>query len=157
MKQQYETIINYNEIAEIELSYKPGIKLSKARQVAGSKDAYQIFKSLWDRDKLSFVEQFCVLLLNRANAVLGFYKVSTGGITATIADPRLIFAAALKSNATNIILCHNHPSGNLQPSGPDKDLTARIKSAGSFLEIKMLDHIIITGEGYLSFADRGIL
>lgn len=157
MKQQYEGIINYKEIAEIELSYRPGIKLSKTQQIKGAKDAYQILKTFWDMDKLEFVEQFCVLLINRANRMVGFYKVATGGITATIADPRLIFAAALKSNATSIILAHNHPSGNLKPSDPDKDITAKIKTAGDFLDIKVLDHIIITGEGYVSFAEKGIL
>ena len=103
------------------------------------------------------MEQFKVLLLNRANKVLGIFEVSSGGSTGTVADPKLIFAAAIKANACGIILAHNHPSGNLQPSQADIDLTKRMKEGGRLLEIQVLDHIIVTTEGYYSFADEGIL
>ncbi len=83
--------------------------------------------------------------------------MSTGRVSWTVADPRLIFIAALKSNACNIILSHNHPSGNLQPSKADEELTNKIKQCGILLEIKVLDHIIITSEGYFSFADEGYI
>jgi DNA repair protein RadC len=89
--------------------------------------------------------------------VLGIYEVSTGGITGTVADPRLIFAAALKANACAMIISHNHPSGNLKPSRQDEELTAKLKQAGQFLDIKVLDHLIITTETYFSFADEEIL
>ena len=95
--------------------------------------------------------------LNRANAVLACFQVSTGGITGTVADPRLIFTAALKVNAVSLILAHNHPSGNLFPSTADQELTIKIKEAGKFLEIKLLDHIILSSDGYCSFADEGLL
>ncbi len=98
-----------------------------------------------------------VLLLNRANKVLGVYEVSTGGISGTVADPRLIFVAALKANACSLIISHNHPSGNLKPSRHDEELTAKIKQAGEFLDIKLLDHLIVTPEAYYSFGDEGIL
>ncbi|MBL7870526.1 MAG: JAB domain-containing protein, partial [Cyclobacteriaceae bacterium] len=98
-----------------------------------------------------------VMLTNRANKVLGIFEVSTGGISGTVADPKLIFAAAIKAAASGIILSHNHPSGNLQPSQADIDLTRKIKEAGRFLEIQLLDHIIITTEGYYSFADEGLI
>lgn len=89
--------------------------------------------------------------------MLGIYEVSSGGITGTVADPKLIFVAALKASACGIIISHNHPSGNLKPSRPDEDLTAKIKQAGKFLDIQVLDHVIVTSEGYYSFADEGVL
>ncbi|MBD0333245.1 MAG: JAB domain-containing protein, partial [Chitinophagaceae bacterium] len=89
--------------------------------------------------------------------VLCLFNVSSGGITGTVADPRLIYTAALKVNAVSLILCHNHPSGSLKPSRADEELTQKIKSAGAFLDIKVLDHLIISSEGYYSFADEGLL
>ena len=115
-----------------------------------------LFRS-WDDEKLEFVEQFKVLLLNRANRVLGVYEVSTGGVSGTVADPKLVFAAAIKSSASAIILAHNHPSGQLKPSDADLKLTQKLKEGGKFLEITVLDHIIVTSEGYYSFADEGVL
>ncbi len=102
------------------------------------------------------VEQFKVLFLNQANKVLGIYEVSTGGITGTVADPRVIFAAALKANCCAIIISHNHPSGNLKPSRQDEELTQKIKQGGQLLDIKLLDHIILTAEEYFSFGDEGL-
>ncbi len=102
-------------------------------------------------------EEFKVMLLNRGNKVIGIYEASTGGITGTVADPRLILAAAIKSLSVSIILCHNHPSGNLKPSRADEELTQKIKVAASYHDIKVIDHIIITSEGHYSFADEGVL
>ena len=143
--------------SEIELIYKSKVKASERPHISSSKDAYQILLQVWDEEKIDLVEQFKVLFLNRANKVLAVYSVSTGGITGTVADPRLIFTAALKANAVSLVLSHNHPSGNLKPSRADEELTSKIKNAGSFLDIKVLDHIIISSEGYLSFADEGLL
>lgn len=121
-------------------------------------DAYNLFKQNWDENKIEFIEQFKVLFLNRANKVLGIFELSTGGITGTVADPKLVFTAALKMNACNIILCHNHPSGNVKPSMADENLTKKIKEAGKYLDLPVIDHIIISGEdGYYSFADEGLL
>ena len=145
------------EVAEIELVYKTKVKASARLQITSSKSAYEILLNVWDDNKIEFVEQFKVLLLNRANKVLDIYEVSTGGITGTVADPRLIFAAALKANACAMIISHNHPSGNLKPSRQDEELTAKLKQAGQFLDIKVLDHLIITTETYYSFEDEGIL
>lgn len=97
------------------------------------------------------------MLLNRANKVLGIYEVSTGGISGTVADIRPIFAAAIKCNASSIILAHNHPSSNTKPSEADIQLTRRIKEAGKLPEVKVIDHIIVTVENYFSFADEGEL
>lgn len=102
-------------------------------------------------------EVFAVLFLNRANRVNHFEIISQGGITGTVADPRIIFKKALQEEAVSIILCHNHPSGNLKPSRADQDMTHKIKEASQFLDIKLLDHIIVSNEGYYSFADEGDL
>lgn len=143
----------WNKVAEVELIYKSKVKASERPQITSSKDAYIIFRQCWDENKIEFVEQFKVIFLNRANKVLGIYEVSSGGISGTVADPRLIFAAALKTNCSGIIISHNHPSGNVKPSRQDEELTKKIKHAGEFLDIKLFDHVIVTSEGYYSFAD----
>lgn len=102
-------------------------------------------------------EVFAVLFLNRANKINHFEIVSEGGITGTVADPRIILRKALEEDAVNIILCHNHPSGSLKPSRADEQLTTKIKEAARFFDITVIDHIIVSGEGYYSFADEGLL
>ena len=102
-------------------------------------------------------EVFAVVFLNRANKINHFEIVSQGGITGTVADPRIILKKALDEEAVGIILCHNHPSGSLKPSKADEDLTLKIKQAAQFFDIKVLDHIIVSEEGYYSFADDGII
>jgi DNA repair protein RadC len=144
-------------VAEVELVYKSKVKPSERPLVSSSDKCYQLLLQTWDENKIDFVEQFKVLLLNRCNRVLGIYELSTGGITGTVADVRLIMTAALKANAVSIILSHNHPSGNLKPSRADEELTKKIKTAGFYLDIKVLDHVIVTSEGYYSFADEGVL
>ena len=109
------------------------------------------------RLKDSPIEKFAVLFLNRANKVNHFQVVSEGGITGTVADPRHILKTALEHNAVNLILCHNHPSGSLRPSRADEELTLKIKEAARLLDITVLDHIIVSEEGYYSFADEGLL
>lgn len=144
-------------VAEIELVYKSKVKPSERPLVNSSSKCYQLLLQTWDENKIDFVEQFKVLLLNRCNRVLGILELSQGGITGTVADVRLVMTAALKANAVAIILTHNHPSGNLKPSRPDEELTQKIKQAGMFLDIQVLDHVIVTSEGYYSFADEGVL
>jgi DNA repair protein RadC len=102
-------------------------------------------------------EVFAVIFLNRANKVNHFEIVSAGGITGTVADPRVILKKALEENAVSIILCHNHPSGSLKPSRADEELTTKIKEAAKYFDIKVIDHIIVSEDGYYSFADEGIL
>ena len=102
-------------------------------------------------------EVFAVIFLNRANKINHFEVISRGGITGTVADPRVILKKALEEDATSIVLCHNHPSGNLQPSLADEELTKKIKEAASYMDIKVIDHIIVSEDGYYSFADEGIL
>jgi DNA repair protein RadC len=147
----------WTKVAEVELVYKTTVKASERPQIKSSSETYEILREVWDKSKLEFQEEFKVLLLNRANKVLGLYALSIGGLTGTMADPRLVMAAAVKSLSVAIILCHNHPSGNLKPSKADEELTQKIKAAACLLDIKVLDHIIITSEGYYSFADEGLL
>jgi DNA repair protein RadC len=144
-------------VAEVQLVYRSKVKPSERPQITSSLDAYNIIKVLWEEDKMDLVEQFKVLFLNRANKVLCLYNLSSGGITGTVADPRLIYSAALKVNAVSLILCHNHPSGSLKPSDADKELTCKIKNAGSYFDMKVFDHLIITSETYFSFNDEGLL
>ena len=125
-------------------------------KISGSREAYEILIANWDSSKIEFVEQFKVLLTNRANKALGIVEVSSGGVSGTVADPKIIFAAAIKSNASGMILAHNHPSGNLTPSQSDLDLTKKIREGGKALEIQVLDHLIVTVEGYFSFADSAL-
>ena len=102
-------------------------------------------------------EVFAVVFLNQSHKIKHFEIVSQGGITATVADPRIILKKALAQDATSIVLCHNHPSGNLQPSRADEELTRKIKEAAAYIDIKVIDHIIVSEEGYYSFADEGKL
>ncbi|TMI66087.1 MAG: JAB domain-containing protein [Bacteroidetes bacterium] len=102
-------------------------------------------------------EVFAVLFLNRANKINHFEIISEGGITGTVADPRIILKKALEEDAVNIVLAHNHPSGSLKPSRADEELTHKIKEAAKYFDIKVLDHIIISDLGYYSFADEGLL
>ncbi len=102
-------------------------------------------------------EVFAVVFLNRANKILSFQIISTGGLTGTVADPRVILKKALEAEATSIVLSHNHPSGSLKPSRADEELTEKIRQAAVFLDIRVLDHIIVSDEGYFSFADEGLI
>lgn len=145
------------QVAEVELVYKTKVKPSQRPKITTSVDAYEILQKIWNRDKIELVEEFKVLLLNRSNKVLGVLDASSGGITGTVADPRIILTAAIKANAVGIVLSHNHPSGSLKPSRADEDLTVKIREAARFLDMTVLDHIIITSEGYYSFADEGLL
>ncbi len=147
----------WTRVAEVELIYKTTVKASERPKISSVKDSYKLLKELWNENTIEMQEEFKVMLLNRGNKVIGVYEASAGGLTGTVADPRLILAAAIKSLAVSIILSHNHPSGNLKPSRADEELTQKIKVAASYHDIKVLDHIIITSEGYYSFADEGLL
>ncbi len=124
------------------------------RRITCSRDAYEeLVPHLLDKPH----EEFWILLLNRANEVLRPVQVSAGGVSGTVADPKMIFKFALEQLASGMILSHNHPSGNLMPSQADKDLTRRLRDAGKLLDIPVLDHLIFTDKAYFSFADEGIL
>ncbi|MBS1735622.1 MAG: JAB domain-containing protein [Bacteroidetes bacterium] len=157
MEQLTLNLPEWTRVAEVELVYKTKVKASERPKITSSRDSYNLLLQCWDMDKIELQEQFKVMLLNRSNKVLGIFEVSSGGITGTVADPKLIFMAALKASACGIIISHNHPSGNLKPSRPDEELTRKIKEAGRLLDIQVLDHVIVTSEAYYSFADEGLL
>lgn len=153
------TILNTDWLiaSEVELIYKSKVKASQRPQITSSYSAYQVALKAWDSNKIELLEQFKVLMLSNNNKVLGVLEASSGGITGTIVDLRIIFSALLKANATAYIIVHNHPSGKLVPSDADRQITRKIKEASKILEITLLDHLIITTEGYYSFADEGTL
>ncbi len=143
------------EVAEIKVSYS-NTNPTKVK-VTNSQIIYDLIINSWNLDIIEFQEEVKVILLNRANIVLGIYEMSKGGISGTVVDIRIILGVALKCNASAIILVHNHPSGKLIPSEQDKAITKRLKEACNLLEIELLDHLIISKYGYYSFTDSGIL
>ncbi len=147
-------LFNQN-IAEVQISYSTNVPASDRRQVKSSKDAADALRAVYPGMELR--EYFYILLLNRANRILGAYQVSMGGVSGTVVDPKLVFQAALKANSAAIILAHNHPSGQLTPSQADIDLTRKIKKGGVLLDLPVLDHLIMTEESFYSFADEGIM
>ena len=140
--------------AALELGIRRNMADNKKETVQSSKDV-----ALYLQAQLQYKkhEVFAVVFLNRANKINHFEVVSEGGITGTVADPRIILKKALEHDAVSIVLSHNHPSGNLRPSRQDQELTNKIKEASNYFDIKVLDHIIVSEEGYYSFADEGIL
>lgn len=142
------------KVAEIEVCYKP--KVNKSITIKQSQDVYNLLLGLYPTGTLQMQEEVKVILLNRANAVLGVYHHSKGGLSSCIIDVKLILSVALKGLASSIILVHNHPSGNLIPSKADISITKKMKRACKHLEILLLDHIIISDRGYLSLANEGL-
>jgi DNA repair protein RadC len=153
------TLEQLNNVSEIDIVYKKKVNCCvwERPHIKDSQDSYQICLHYWNLDKIDLQEEFKVLLLNRANRVLKLIPISKGGITGTVADPRLILAVAIKVAAVSIILVHNHPSGNVKPSRADEEITTKIKEAAKYFDIKVIDHLVISSEGYFSFADEGIL
>ena len=144
------------QVAEISVAYSRKNKGQQTPTIESSNDAFQVLKEFFSKKTLHLQEQFVVIYLNQSNLVIGAYRSSIGGITGTVADIRLILGVALKVAATGIILSHNHPSGNLVPSSSDKQLTEKITEACKWMDLKLLDHIIIGSEAsYTSFADEG--
>ncbi len=143
-----------NKVAEAKIIYANEVKSSDRVKINWSKDAAQLFRESWDDDTIDAFETFKAMYVNRANQVLGIVTISTGGIAYALADPAKIFCGAIKCLAAGIILCHNHPSGRLTPSQSDKELTERMTQVGEILGIKILDHLIITREGYRSMCDE---
>ena len=139
------------------------MELGRRRQGATSifnmkiKSSNDVANFLSEKFKDLSYEVFAIVLLNRANKVVHFEIISRGGITGTVADPRIILKLALQHSATSLIICHNHPSGNLQPSHADNEITKRIKQAAELIDIKLLDHLIVSEEGYYSYLDEGMM
>lgn len=145
------------QVSEISVSYNPKVKSSDRPKISSAHQAYQLALEAWNNNLIEYSEQFKIMLLNRSNKVIGISKISEGGISSTVVDPKVIFAIALKAGASAIIMMHNHPSGNLKPSEADIKLTDKMVKAGKFLDINIYDHLIIAKEGYYSFAEAGII
>ncbi len=143
-------------VSEIQLKYQPQ---PLTETINEAKDIHKLLiNRVFDADTIGYKETFKVLLLNNANKIIGYTTISDGGLTSTIVDVRMILQTALVSNATSIILTHNHPSGNLKPSGQDDSLTKKIKSACELMDIQLLDHIIVTPYGsFYSYCNEGRL
>lgn len=146
-----ETIYN---ISELKVSYSTKIKSNDRIKIKSSKDSATIMQNILT-DSIEYRETFLIICLNRQNQVLGYFKVSEGGTSATVVDAKIIFQIALNCNASAIILGHNHPSGNLNPSEQDNVLTKQLVQGGKLLQINVLDHCIVTEAGYYSYADEG--
>lgn len=147
-----------HKVNEIQIRYKERIKSPFWKKVNSSRDAADLLYHYWNKDDIHIRETAKILLLNNGNKVKGMYQLSSGGLTGTLIDIRLIFAVVLKSLSVAIVVAHNHPSGTLRPSKGDRDVTTKIKKAAQLLDITFLDHLIITPDGeYYSFADNGML
>ena len=147
--------MNLFQICEIKITYDPKIPASKQPKIISSDSAHDIFRAHWKNVK--HIESFYIILLNRANHCIGIKHISTGGLSGTVADPKVIMQTALKANASSLILGHNHPSGDMKPSQNDIDLSKKLKSAGQFLDLQVLDHLILGWDSYYSFADEGLI
>jgi len=143
-------------VSEIKIIYRNKVKKQNRNKIQKSEDVYLNIKHVFS-ELVEYRESFVIVLLNRANEILGYSKISEGGTNGTVVDLKIIFQVALKANASSIILCHNHPSGNLNPSNSDIEMTKKISQAGEIMDIKVLDHIIISSESYYSFADNQII
>ena len=150
--------LTQENISEVKLVYRTRVKASDRPHVKCSKDAYDLLMGSWDQDSIEHFEEFKIMLMSRSNRVLGIATVSKGGISGTVTDVRIILQMALKANACGIIVCHNHPSCNTDPSESDIQITNKIRDSAKIMDLVLLDHLILTAENkYYSFADNGLL
>lgn len=145
------------KVSEVEITYRNQTPIQDRICITQSTMAYQILRQTWDENKIELLEQFKILLIDRNSHCLGISEIATGGMSACVVDPRVVFAIALKTKASGLILAHNHPSGNLKPSEADLSLTSKFMKAGNLLDIAVMDHLIITTQDYYSFNDNGIM
>jgi DNA repair protein RadC len=143
-----------NNIAEIQISYSPTIKKQFRIKITNSTNAYESLINTWNKNIIELQEEFKIILLNNANEILGIHNLCKGSTSGVNVDLKLLFAVVLKSCATSIIVAHNHPSGKLMPSESDIAITKKIKRAGELLDIKLLDHLIVTKDGFYSMVDN---
>ena len=142
-------------LCEVKISYEPLYKVSELPKISSSNNAVEYMRKFWE--DIQHVEKAYIILLSRANRILGYKLISQGGLSGTVIDPKIVFQAALKANASAIILAHNHPSGNLKASKADEQITKKIKQGSKILDLVFFDHIIITKDNYFSFADENLL
>jgi len=148
--------VDYFTIPEITVSYKDNVKTSERAVIGNSADAAKIFAAAC-KDYMQHHEEVYVMFLNRAGRVLGIFQAAKGGMAGATFDIKIILQTALKVSASAILLSHNHPSGNTKPSGQDISMTKALQKGCQALDIKLLDHVIITDETFTSFADSGLL
>ena len=141
------------KLNEIQVSYNSG---SKGIKITSAIDSYKALKPIFD-DGMEFREKSIALYLNKANEVLGYFTLGLGGNSGVVMDVKMAFGIGLKCNASAMIMAHNHPSGNLQPSQADKNITKKFKEVGQLLDLQVLDHLILTSESYYSFANEGLI
>lgn len=158
----FKELLNSNEnfiLNELSLSYKRSIQLNdpQFQQLNSSKKVSNLLRHIWETDQLEIRESFYLLCFSTSLDLVGYQKISEGGMDSVLVDLRLLFSIALLSRATSIVVAHNHPSGTLMPSNADKVLTKNIVQAGEFLSIRLNDHIILTNNSYYSFRDGGLL
>ena len=144
-----------SNLPQITLKLKKGEELNC--KIKTSKDAADLFRKIWDVDTLPIHETMICIFLNRQNNTIGWFKVSQGGLNGTIVDNRLILATALNCLASGIIMCHNHPSGNTNPSEADIKVTKKLKECAEMMDISVLDHVILTEDEYYSMVDNGVI
>lgn len=148
---------NLFTVNEVKLTYKTKVKASQRPKLTTSREVYELLLRVYDRDTIEYKEYFKIVLLNQANKVLGVHNLSEGGIDGTYADVRQIMQIAILTNATGIIISHNHPSSNVIPSVGDRRITTAIKQACDIMNIRLIDHVIVSLESYYSFVDEGDL
>jgi DNA repair protein RadC len=136
---------------KIKVSVSDGDRIT----VSSSEDVVNVCKSIFNADTIDWTEEMIMVCLNRANVVIGVNKIASGGFSGVVCDPKVIMTLALQCAASSVILAHNHPSGNLTPSRGDIDITRKIRGACEYLDIKLLDHVIITSKGSYSMLDNG--
>lgn len=151
------TTITGKKMPEIKLSYIRKRTISELTKLTTSKIVYDTFLSIWDRKVINLYEEFKVIYLDYSNHPLGIYAHSTGGVTGTVVDVKMIIGVALKCCAQALVVAHNHPSGNTQPSTADITITKKIREAAAFFNLNLVDALIITEEQYYSFSDNGLL
>ena len=144
-----------SNLPEISLRMKnSGIAKCK---ISCSRDVADFFRMIFDSETLEIYESMFAVFLNRSNNTIGFFRVSQGGLSGTVIDIRLVLKTALESLAHSIIICHNHPSGNIQPSDADRQITSKLKQAAALMDIQILDHVVLTSDSYFSFSDEGLI
>lgn len=143
-----------NQVSEVQLTYKSKVKAEDRIRIRSSQDAFSVFWDYFDKETMEHIEEVFLLLLNRSNRTIGIVSISKGGTAGSIIDVKVVLQYAIKSNAHSIILCHNHPSGNLQPSEADLKITKKVAEACKQLDIQLFDHLILTSPGeYFSILD----
>jgi DNA repair protein RadC len=144
-------------LAEIKAVYKSRKRAEERPRIRDAKDVESYLRAVWNHETIELTEDVILICLNGSHEAIGWVKVSSGGFNASMVDPRLIFAIALQTASTAIILAHNHPSGSLQPSELDRAVTRQLREAGKFLGIAVFDHLILTKESSFSFSENGLL